>query len=125
MDVWIALIVFVVAATLVISLLLWFSSVIRVKGIQQSKRTKELFHSGDPIEPKSRRIYVDTYVFIAFFVLFDVAVFILATAFFIGGQELIAAIIYLGIFLATLLFGMQKSFSRDTIDFVDNNGGTE
>ena len=61
-------------------------------------------------------------MFLAFFVLFDVAVFILATAFFITGQTIVAALIYSAIVLITLLVAVKKKYPRDTVDFIVEGG---
>ncbi|MHA1347032.1 MAG: NADH-quinone oxidoreductase subunit A [Candidatus Heimdallarchaeaceae archaeon] len=95
----------------------------------QSKMKLDLFASGEgSIEAKPRKIFIDTFVFIAFFVLFDVAVFILATAFFISGDIAVAgpligaALIYTGIVLVTVLTAVKKKYARDAIDPISEGG---
>jgi len=116
MDVGIALLAYVVATIIVVGIILWLSSAMRVKPKVQSKMKKELFQSGDTIEAKPRKIYIDTYVFLAYFVLFDVSVFILATTFFVTGNDFIGALLYVSILVITLLVALKKKFSRDVIE---------
>ncbi|MHA1228935.1 MAG: NADH-quinone oxidoreductase subunit J family protein [Candidatus Hodarchaeales archaeon] len=103
--------------SLLVVLLVWLISkrVRKILGTQpptQSKMTKDLFSSGEgSIRAKPRKIFIDTYVFIAFFVLFDVSVFILATSFFIAGKTIISALIYSGIVLLTLLIAVKKKYA--------------
>lgn len=95
----------------------------------QSKMKKDLFASGEgSIMAKPRKIFIDTFVFIALFVLFDVAVFILATAFFISGDLTVsipiigAALIYTGIILFTVVAAIKKKYARDAIDPISEGG---
>lgn len=89
----------------------------------QSKMKRDLFASGEgSIMAKPRKIFIDTFVFIAFFVLFDVAVFILATAFFVSGNTVVAALIYTSIVLLTLLVAVKKKYARDAIDPISEGG---
>lgn len=89
----------------------------------QSKMKKDLFASGEgSILAKPRKIFIDTFVFIAFFVLFDVAVFILATVFFVSGEPVVAALIYTSIVLVTILVAVKKKYARDTIDPISEGG---
>jgi NADH:ubiquinone oxidoreductase subunit 3 (subunit A) len=123
-----ALIIDLVFSVFVV-ILVWLISkrVRKILGTQpehQSEMKRDLFSSGEgSIRAKPRRIFIDTYVFVAFFVLFDVSVFILATAFFIKGQMVVAALIYTAIVLITLLVAVKKKYPRDTIDPI--KGGTE
>ena len=123
-----ALIIDLVFSVFVV-ILVWLISkrVRKILGTQpehQSEMKRDLFSSGEgSIRAKPRRIFIDTYVFVAFFVLFDVSVFILATAFFIKGQMVVAALIYTAIVLITLLAAVKKKYPRDTIDPI--KGGTE
>ena len=89
----------------------------------QSKMKLDLFASGEgSIMAKPRKIFIDTFVFIAFFVLFDVAVFILATAFFVSGNTVVAALIYTSIVLLTVLVAVKKKYARDAIDPISEGG---
>lgn len=118
------------AVSLLVVLLVWLISkrVRKILGTQpptQSKMKKDLFSSGEgSIMAKPRKIFIDTFVFIAFFVLFDVSVFILATAFFIEGNVVVAALIYTGIVLVTVVAAVKKKYARDAIDPI-YEGGTE
>jgi NADH:ubiquinone oxidoreductase subunit 3 (subunit A) len=86
---------------------------------------QDLFSSGEgSILAKPRKIFIDTYVFIAFFVLFDIAVFILVTVFFAGSANLEAALIYTAIILITVLVALRKKYPRDSVDPIAE-GGTE
>jgi NADH:ubiquinone oxidoreductase subunit 3 (subunit A) len=90
----------------------------------QSKMKKDLFASGEgSIMAKPRKVFIDTFVFIAFFVLFDVAVFILATAFFVEGQVVVAVLIYTAIVLVTVVAAVKKKYARDAMDPI--KGGLE
>ncbi|MHA1707774.1 MAG: NADH-quinone oxidoreductase subunit A [Candidatus Heimdallarchaeaceae archaeon] len=117
--------------SLLVVLLVWLISkrVRKILGTQpptQSKMTKDLFSSGEgSIRAKSRKIFIDTYVFIAFFVLFDVSVFILATSFFIAGKTVIAALIYSGIVFLTLLIAVKKRYARDVVDPISEGGSKQ
>lgn len=127
MDWWIALIIDLSVSLLVV-LAVWLISkrVRKILGTQppeQSNMKKDLFSSGEgSIRAKPRKIFIDTFVFIAFFVLFDVAVFILATAFFVEGQVVIAALIYAAIVLVTVLAAIKKKYARDAMDPIIEGG---
>jgi len=131
MEEWIALLFDIGLGALVVLLIYAISWKVRkILGSQpekQSKKKRQLFQSGDAIEAKPRRMYIDTYVFVAYFVLFDVAAFILATVFFITKanpnytDSITLALVYSSIVLATLLFAMKKRYPRDVIDPI--NGG--
>ncbi|MHA1114641.1 MAG: NADH-quinone oxidoreductase subunit A [Candidatus Heimdallarchaeum aukensis] len=131
MEEWIALLFDIGLGALVVLLIYAISWKVRkILGSQpekQSKKKRQLFQSGDAIEAKPRRMYIDTYVFIAYFVLFDVAAFILATVFFITKSNpnytdgITLALVYSAIILVTLLFAMKKRYPRDVIDPI--NGG--
>jgi len=131
MEEWIALLFDIGLGALVVLLIYTISWKVRkILGSQpekQSKKKRQLFQSGDAIEAKPRRMYIDTYVFIAYFVLFDVAAFILATVFFITKSNpnytdgITLALVYSAIILVTLLFAMKKRYPRDVIDPI--NGG--
>ena len=126
-DWWIALIIDLSVSLLVV-LAVWLISkrVRKILGTQppeQSKMKKDLFSSGEgSIRAQPRKIFIDTFVFIAFFVLFDVAVFILATAFFVEGQVVIAALIYAAIVLVTVLAAVKKKYARDAMDPIIEGG---
>ena len=128
-DIVIALIIDLSVSLLVV-LAIWLISkrVGKILGTQpptQSKMKLDLFASGEgSMMAKPRKIFIDTFVFIAFFVLFDVAVFILATVFFISGEiHLIgAALIYAGIVLITVLVAVKKKYARDAIDPIFEGG---
>ena len=133
MEWWIALIIDLSVSLLVVLAVWLISKRVRfILGTQpptQSKMKKDLFASGEgSIMAKPRKIYIDTFVFVAFFVLFDVAVFILATAFFSTGDlavavpTITAALIYTGIVLGTVLFGVKKKYARDAIDPISEGG---
>jgi len=116
MDVVTALIVDIIATALIVAIFLILSKAMRIQPKTQSKMKRELFQSGDTLPPKPRRIYIDTYVFVAFFVLFDVAVFILATLFFINSNNLAAGIMYAMILFLTVIAAIKKKFARDVIE---------
>ncbi len=130
MEGWEILIALIVdlSVSLLVVLAVWLISkrVRFVLGTQpptQSKMKLDLFASGEgSIMAKPRKIFIDTFVFIAFFVLFDVAVFILATAFFIEGDTVVAALIYTGIVLVTVLAAVKKKYARDAIDPISEGG---
>ena len=103
MEWYIALIIDLVAS-IVLAVVVWLISkrvryLLGTQPPEQSKMKKDLFSSGEgSILAKPRKIFIDTYVFIAFFVLFDIAAFILATVFFVGiapVANLEAALIYI------------------------------
>lgn len=133
MEWYYALIIDLVVSLLVVLAVWLISKRVRfILGTQpptQSKMKLDLFASGEgSIEAKPRKIFIDTFVFIAFFVLFDVAVFILATAFFISGDIAVAgpligaALIYTGIVLVTVLTAVKKKYARDAIDPISEGG---
>ena len=123
---WALLIDLVFSVAVVILVWLISKRVRKILGTQpdhQTEMKKDLFSSGEgSIDAKPRRIFIDTYVFLAFFVLFDVAVFILATAFFIADQTIVAALLYSAIVLITLLVAVKKKYPRDTVDFIAEGG---
>lgn len=114
-----------VIASLVLALVVWLISkrVRFILGTQpptQSEMKKDLFASGEgSILAKPRKIFIDTYIFIAFFVLFDIAVFILMTIFFVttGTDNVLeAALVYLALILITVLVALKKKYPRDAVD---------
>ncbi|MHA1198658.1 MAG: NADH-quinone oxidoreductase subunit A [Candidatus Heimdallarchaeaceae archaeon] len=114
-----------IIASLVLALVVWLISkrVRYILGTQpptQSKMKKDLFASGEgSILAKPRKIFIDTYIFIAFFVLFDIAVFILLTIFFVttGTDNVLeAALVYLALLLITVLVAIKKKYPRDAVD---------
>jgi len=119
-----------IIASIVLAVVVWLISkrVRYILGTQpptQSQMKQDLFSSGEgSILAKPRKIFIDTYVFIAFFVLFDIAVFILATVFFAGSANLEAALIYTAIVLLTVLVALKKKYPRDAVDPIVE-GGTE
>jgi len=119
-----------VIASIVLAVVVWLISkrVRYILGTQpptQSQMKRDLFSSGEgSILAKPRKIFIDTYVFIAFFVLFDIAVFILVTVFFAGSANLEAALIYTTIVLLTVLVALKKKYPRDAVDPIVE-GGTE
>ena len=119
-----------VIASIVLAIVVWLISkrVRYILGTQpptQSEMKQDLFSSGEgSILAKPRKIFIDTYVFIAFFVLFDIAVFILVTVFFAGSANLEAALIYTAIILITVLVALRKKYPRDAEDPIVE-GGTE
>ncbi|MCG3258235.1 MAG: NADH-quinone oxidoreductase subunit A [Candidatus Heimdallarchaeota archaeon] len=130
MEWYIALIIDLVASV-VLAVVVWLISkrvrfLLGTQPPEQSKMKKDLFSSGEgSILAKPRKIFIDTYVFIAFFVLFDIAAFILATVFFVGvapGATLEAALIYLALILVTVLVAIKKKYPRDAADPVLEGG---
>ena len=130
MEWYIALIIDLVAS-IVLAVVVWLISkrvryLLGTQPPEQSKMKKDLFSSGEgSILAKPRKIFIDTYVFIAFFVLFDIAAFILATVFFVGvapGATLEAALIYLALVLVTVLVAIKKKYPRDAADPVLEGG---
>ncbi|NPD88022.1 MAG: NAD(P)H-quinone oxidoreductase subunit 3 [Asgard group archaeon] len=119
-----------VIASIVLAVVVWLISkrVRYILGTQpptQSQMKRDLFSSGEgSILAKPRKIFIDTYVFIAFFVLFDIAVFILVTVFFAGDANLEAALIYTTIVFLTVLVALKKKYPRDAVDPIVE-GGTE
>lgn len=118
-------------ASIVLAVVVWLISkrvrfLLGTQPPEQSKMKKDLFSSGEgSILAKPRKIFIDTYVFIAFFVLFDIAAFILATVFFVGvapGATLEAALIYLALILVTVLVAIKKKYPRDAADPVLEGG---
>lgn len=116
------------AVSLLVVLLVWLISkrVRKILGTQpptQSEMKKDLFSSGEgSIKAEPRKVFIDTYIFIAFFVLFDVSVFILATVFFVSGNTIVAALIYAGIVLITLLVAVKKKYPREAMDPIYEGG---
>ncbi|MCG3255632.1 MAG: hypothetical protein KAU62_06070 [Candidatus Heimdallarchaeota archaeon] len=130
MEWYIALIIDLVAS-IVLAVVVWLISkrvryLLGTQPPEQSKMKKDLFSSGEgSILAKPRKIFIDTYVFIAFFVLFDIAAFIIATVFFVGvvpGATLEAALIYLALVLVTVLVAIKKKYPRDAVDPVLEGG---
>ena len=130
MEWYIALIIDLVAS-IVLAVVVWLISkrvryLLGTQPPEQSKMKKDLFSSGEgSILAKPRKIFIDTYVFIAFFVLFDIAAFILATVFLVGiapGATLEAALIYLALVLVTVLVAIKKKYPRDAADPVLEGG---
>jgi NADH:ubiquinone oxidoreductase subunit 3 (subunit A) len=118
--------------SLLVVLLVWLISkrVRKILGTQpptQSKMKRDLFSSGEgSIKAKPRKVFIDTYIYLAFFVLFDVAVFILATAFFFSGNNVIAAsLIYAGIILITLIVAVKKKYAREAMDPLPEGGSEQ
>lgn len=116
------------SVSLLVVLLVWLISktVRKILGTQpptQTKMKRDLFASGEgSIKAVPRKIFIDTYVFVAFFVLFDVAVFILATAFFIPDNVIAAALIYTSIVLLTVLIAVKKKYPREAMDPIPEGG---
>lgn len=127
---WLALIIDLIASV-ILALVVWLISkrvryILGTQPPKQSEMKKDLFASGEgSILAQPRKIFIDTYVFIAFFVLFDIAVFILVTVFFTTGAVgiLEAALIYLAIILITVLVAIRKKYPRDAVDPI--SGGNE
>ena len=121
-----------IIASIVLAVVVWLISkrVRYILGTQpptQSKMKQDLFSSGEgSILAKPRKIFIDTYVFIAFFILFDIAAFILVTVFFASNTSanLEAALIYTAIVLITVLVALRKKYPRDAVDPIVE-GGTE
>ncbi len=119
-----------VIASIVLAVVVWLISkrvryILGTQPPKQSQMKKDLFSSGEgSILAQPRKIFIDTYVFIAFFVLFDIAVFILVTVFFAGSANLEAALIYTVIVLLTVLVALRKKYPRDAVDPIVE-GGTE
>jgi len=132
MEWYIALIIDLVAS-IVLAVVVWLISkrvrfLLGTQPPEQSKMKKDLFSSGEgSILAKPRKIFIDTYVFIAFFVLFDIAAFILATVFFVGtgldaALTLEAALVYSALILVTVLVAIKKKYPRDAADPVLEGG---
>jgi NADH:ubiquinone oxidoreductase subunit 3 (subunit A) len=127
---WLALIIDLIASV-VLAVVVWLISkrvryILGTQPPKQSEMKRDLFSSGEgSIMAKPRKIFIDTYVYLAFFVLFDIAVFILVTVFFTTGAVgiLEAALIYLAIILITVLVAIKKKYPRDAVDAI--KGGTE
>ena len=114
-----------VIASVVLAVVVWLISkrvryILGTQPPKQSEMKRDLFSSGEgSILAKPRKIFIDTYVFIAFFVLFDIAVFILVTVFFVTtgiGLVLEAALVYLALLLITVLVALKKKYPRDAVD---------
>ena len=132
MEWWKALIIDI-AASVILAVVVWLISkrvryILGTQPPKQSAMKKDLFASGEgSILAKPRKIFIDTYVFIAFFVLFDIAVFILMTLFFVTtgtNNVLEAALVYLSLLLLTVLVALRKKYPRDAVDPIVQ-GGTE
>ena len=130
MEWYIALIIDLVAS-IILAVVVWLISkrVRHILGTQpptQTKMKRDLFSSGEgSILAKPRKIFIDTYIFIAFFILFDIAAFILVTVFFVvvtPGAVLEAALIYAALVLITVLVAIKKKYPRDAADPVIEGG---
>jgi len=130
MEWWLALIIDVIASV-ILAIVVWLISkrvryILGTQPPKQSEMKKDLFSSGEgSIMAHPRKIFVDTYVFIAFFVLFDIAVFILLTVFFINtnpNNVLEAALVYLAIVFLTVLIALKKKYPRDAVDPIPQGG---
>jgi len=130
MEWYIALIIDLIASV-VLAVVVWLISkrvryILDTQPPTQSKMKKDLFASGEgSILAKPRKIFIDTYVFIAFFILFDIAAFILATVFFVGlapAATLEAALVYSALILITVLVAIKKKYPRDAADPVLEGG---
>ena len=128
---WHALIIDIIASV-VLAVVVWLISkrvryILGTQPPKQSDMKRDLFSSGEgSILAKPRKIFIDTYVFIAFFVLFDIAVFILVTVFFVTtgtSAVLEAALVYLALILITVLVAIRKKYPRDAVDPI--KGGNE
>ena len=131
MEWYIALIIDIIASV-VLAIVVWLISkrvryILGTQPPKQSEMKKDLFSSGEgSIRAQPRKIFIDTYVFIAFFVLFDIAVFILLTLFFVSsGTEnvLEAALVYLALIFITVLVAIRRKYPRDAVDPI--TGGNE
>ena len=117
-----------VTVSLLVVLLVWVISktVRKILGTQpptQSQMKRDLFASGEgSIKAQPRKVFIDTYIYVAFFVLFDVAAFILATFFFVADQTVAAALIYAGIVLLTVLIAIRKKYPREAMDPIPEGG---
>ncbi len=121
--------VIVLGGSVLVVLLVWLLSrrVRKILGTQpptQSKMKRALFSSGEgSIKAEPRRVFFDTYIYIALFVLFEVAVFILTTAFFVSGNNMIAAsLIYTGIVFITLIVAVKRKYAREAMDPLPEEG---
>jgi NADH:ubiquinone oxidoreductase subunit 3 (subunit A) len=133
MEWWLALIIDLIASV-ILAIVVWLISkrvrfILGTQPPKQSEMKKDLFSSGEgSILAKPRKIFIDTYVFIAFFVLFDIAVFILLTVFFVTEPTVVisdvmtAALAYLTIILVTVLFVLKKKYPRDAADPIVEGG---
>jgi len=120
-----------IIASVVLAIVVWLISkrvryILGTQPPKQSEMKKDLFSSGEgSIRAKPRKIFIDTYVFLAFFVLFDIAVFILLTVFFVTtgtNNTLEAALVYLSLILITVLFALRKKYPRDAVDPIVEGG---
>ena len=118
-------------ASVVLAVVVWLISkrvryILGTQPPEQTKMKKDLFSSGEgSIMAKPRKIFIDTYVFIAFFVLFDIAAFILATVFFVALEPaavLEAALVYTALILITVLVAIKKKYPRDAADPIVEGG---
>ena len=129
MEWWLALIIDL-AASVVLAVVVWLISkrvryILGTQPPEQTQMKKDLFASGEgSIMAKPRKIFIDTYVFIAFFILFDIAAFILATVFFVAvpGAVLEAALVYTALILITVLVAIKKKYPRDAADPIVEGG---
>jgi NADH:ubiquinone oxidoreductase subunit 3 (subunit A) len=134
MEWYIALIIDIIASV-VLALVVWLISkrvryILGTQPPKQSEMKRDLFSSGEgSIMAKPRKIFIDTYVFIAFFVLFDIAVFILVTVFFIDTTSpvdvLTAALVYLTVLLITVLVAIKRKYPRDAVDPIPQGGNEQ
>ncbi len=121
-----SLILDLVGTSLVVVLLYWLSKSMRSHlKPKESKMKGDLYMSGDAAEPISRRMYLDLYAFIAYFVLFNAIVFVITTVFFIAHDITPVVLIYVAIIGITLIFGVKKSFDRETLKPIKYLGGSE
>jgi NADH:ubiquinone oxidoreductase subunit 3 (subunit A) len=131
MEWWLALIIDIIASV-VLAVVVWLISkrvryILGTQPPKQSEMKRDLFSSGEgSIMAKPRKIFIDTYIFIAFFVLFDIAVFMLVTMFFVsaGFQSLAleAALVYLALIFLTVLVALKKKYPRDAVDLIPQGG---
>ena len=121
-----------IIASVVLAVVVWLISkrvrfILGTQPPKQSEMKRDLFASGEgSILAKPRKIFIDTYIFIAFFVLFDIAVFMLVTIFFVsaGIQALAleAALVYLALIFLTVLIVIKKKYPRDAMDPIPQGG---
>lgn len=121
-----------IIASVVLAVVVWLISkrvrfILGTQPPKQSEMKRDLFASGEgSIMAKPRKIFIDTYIFIAFFVLFDIAVFMLVTLFFVSAGikalALEAALVYLALIFLTVLIVIQKKYPRDAMDPIPQGG---
>ena len=131
MEWWLALIIDIIASV-VLAVVVWLISkrvryILGTQPPKQSDMKRDLFASGEgSIMAKPRKIFIDTYIFIAFFVLFDIAVFVLVTIFFVSAGiqtiALEAALVYLALLLLTVLIALKRKYPRDAVDPIPQGG---